>query len=76
VLPQTAVLTDEKGSYVLVVDARNTLERRAVHVSGVAGNGVTISDGVKYKEEVVATAGAFLQPGEVVNPVPRTADSS
>jgi RND family efflux transporter MFP subunit len=70
VLPQTAVLTDEKGSYVLVVDARNTLERRAVHVSGVAGNGVTISDGVKYKEEVVATAGAFLQPGEVVNPVP------
>lgn len=76
VLPQTAVLTDEKGSYVLVVDARNTLERRAVHVSGVAGNGVTISDGVKYKEEVVATAGAFLQPGEVVNPVPTTAGSS
>jgi HlyD family secretion protein len=76
VLPQTAVLTDEKGSYVLVVDAGNKLERRTVHVSGVAGNGVTISDGVKYKEEVVATAGAFLQAGEVVNPVLKTADSS
>jgi RND family efflux transporter MFP subunit len=76
VLPQTAVLTDEKGSYVLVVDAGNKLERRTVHVSGVAGNGVTISDGVKYKEEVVATAGAFLQSGELVNPVLKPADSS
>jgi HlyD family secretion protein len=69
VLPQTAVLTDEKGSYVLVVTAQNKLERRAVHVSGIAGNGVTISDGVKTQEEVVATAGAFLQAGEVVNPI-------
>jgi HlyD family secretion protein len=69
VLPQTAVLTDEKGSYVLVVTAQNKLERRPVHVSGIAGNGVTISDGVKTQEEVVATAGAFLQAGEVVNPI-------
>ena len=35
VLPQTAVLTDDKGSYVLVVTPTNTLERRAVHVSGM-----------------------------------------
>ncbi len=69
VLPQTAVLTDDRGSYVLVVTAQNRLERRAVRVSGIAGNGVTISEGVKNKEEVVATAGAFLQEGELVNPV-------
>ncbi|MEA3149778.1 MAG: HlyD family secretion protein [Gammaproteobacteria bacterium] len=73
VLPQTAVLTDDKGSYVLVVSAQNKVERRAVHVSGIAGNGVTISDGVKYKEAVVATAGAFLQEGEVVNPIVKDA---
>ncbi len=69
VLPQTAVLTDDKGSYVLIVTPQNKIERRAVHVSGIAGNGVTISDGVKNKEAVVATAGAFLQEGEAVNPV-------
>ncbi len=69
VLPQTAVLTDEKGSYVLVVNAQNRLERRAVHVAGIAGNGVSIADGVKIHDEVVATAGAFLQEGEVVKPV-------
>ena len=69
VLPQTAVLTDDKGSYVLVVTPTNTLERRAVHVSGMAGGGVTLSDGVRGRERVVATAGAFLQAGELVQPV-------
>jgi len=69
VLPQTAVLTDDKGSYVLIVNARHKIERRAVHVSGIVQNGVTIADGIDAKEQVVATAGAFLQEGELVNPV-------
>src|SRR5882757_624485 len=69
VLPQTAVLTDEKGTYVLVVTAEKKVERRAVHVSGIVGNGVSIADGVKDKDEVVATAGAFLQEGELVRPI-------
>jgi HlyD family secretion protein len=69
VLPQTAVLTDDKGSYVLIVSAQHKVERRAVHVSGVVQNGVTIADGINGKEQVVATAGAFLQEGELVNPV-------
>ncbi len=69
VLPQTAVLTDDKGSYVLIVNARHKVERRAVRVSGIVPNGVTIAEGVGAKEQVVATAGAFLQEGELVNPV-------
>jgi HlyD family secretion protein len=69
VLPQTAVLTDDRGSYVLIVNAQHKVERRAVRVSGMVQNGVTISEGVNGKEQVVATAGAFLQEGELVNPV-------
>jgi HlyD family secretion protein len=69
VLPQTAVLTDDKGSYVLIVNAQHKVERRAVRVSGMVQNGVTISEGVSGKDQVVATAGAFLQEGELVNPV-------
>jgi HlyD family secretion protein len=69
VLPQTAVLTDDKGSYVLIVNAQHKIERRAVRVSGMVQNGVTISEGITGKEQVVATAGAFLQEGELVNPV-------
>jgi RND family efflux transporter MFP subunit len=69
VLPQTAVLTDDKGSYVLIVDAQNRVERRAVRVSGMVPEGVSIAEGVVGKEQVVATAGAFLQEGELVKPV-------
>ena len=69
VLPQTAVLTDDKGSYVLVIDSQNKVERRPVKVSGMVANGVTIADGIGKADRVVATAGAFLQVGETVNPV-------
>jgi RND family efflux transporter MFP subunit len=68
VLPQTAVLTDDKGSYVLVVDAHNTVQRRDVRVSGIVADGVTIASGLSRADRVVASAGAFLQPGEIVNP--------
>jgi RND family efflux transporter MFP subunit len=71
VLPQTAVLTDDKGSYVLIVNAEHKIERRTVHVSGMVQDGVTIADGISGKDQVVATAGAFLQEGELVNPVLR-----
>ncbi len=76
VLPQTAVLTDDKGSYVLIVNAQHKIERRAVRVSGMVANGVTIAEGISAKEQVVATAGAFLQEGELVNPVSRDSGRS
>jgi RND family efflux transporter MFP subunit len=71
VLPQTAVLSDEKGTFVYVVTADNKVARRPVRVSGVVGTGVSIADGIHDKERVVATAGAFLQDGELVRPVAR-----
>jgi HlyD family secretion protein len=69
VLPQTAVLTDDKGTYVLVVNSADKIERRPVRVSGMVENGVTIADGVTAADRVVATAGAFLQVGETVKPM-------
>src|SRR6202167_6563538 len=41
VLPQTAVLSDDKGSYVMIVNAQRKVERRAVRVSGMVRDGVT-----------------------------------
>jgi RND family efflux transporter MFP subunit len=76
VLPQTAVLTDDKGSYVLVVDSQDKVERRAVKVSGMVADGVTIAGGIGEKDRVVATAGAFLQVGETVRPVAASAGGS
>ena len=76
VLPQTAVLTDDRGSYVLVVDAQNKVARRAVRVSGMVQNGVTIAAGLDSAERVIATAGAFLQEGELVRPVSKDSSGS
>jgi RND family efflux transporter MFP subunit len=69
VLPQTAVLNDDKGSYVLIVNAQGKVERRSVRVTGMVPSGVTIAAGLDPKDQIVTTAGAFLQEGETVKPV-------
>lgn len=69
VLPQTAVLNDDKGSYVLVVNAQGKVERKSVRVTGMVPSGVTIAEGISPTDQVVTTAGAFLQEGETVKPV-------
>jgi HlyD family secretion protein len=66
ILPQTAVLSDEQGNYVLIVGADNKLERRGVKVAGARAEGLLVSDGLAGTERVVAVAGAFLRSGEVV----------
>jgi HlyD family secretion protein len=70
VLPQTAVMADAAGSYVLVVNADEKVERRAVRVSGVNESGTIISDGLTGKERVVATAAGFLRDGDKVKVAP------
>jgi HlyD family secretion protein len=65
-LPQTAVLSDESGTYVLIVGSDNKLERRAVTVGGAHTAGLLVSQGLVGSERVVAIAGAFLRSGETV----------
>jgi RND family efflux transporter MFP subunit len=69
VLPQTAVLNDDKGSYVLIVNSQGKVERRAVRVTGMVPSGVTVAEGLNPKDQIVTSAGAFLQEGETVKPV-------
>jgi HlyD family secretion protein len=73
VLPQTAVLSDDKGTYVLVVNADNHVERRDVHVSDTNSKGLVISSGLTGTERVIMTAAGFLRVGERVEvAAPRT----
>ena len=69
VLPQTAVLSDSQGTYVLVVNDRNQAERRAVRVGNTAPEGLVIAEGLQGNERIVTTAGAFLRAGETVKVV-------
>jgi len=67
-LPQSAVLSDDKGNYVYVIDAKNEVERRDVQIGNVNDAGVTIASGLSGNESVVLSAGPFLNPGQKVNP--------
>lgn len=66
VVPQTAVLTDTRGSYVFIVNAQDHAERRAVRVADTSDEGVIIGSGLTGSERVVVSAGGFLHDGEAV----------
>ena len=72
-LPESAVLTDDQGNYVLIVGPNNTVQRRAVRVSTVTDRGVVVAEGLNGTEQVVESAGAFLNPGERIRPERRAA---
>jgi HlyD family secretion protein len=67
-LPESAVLTDDEGSYVMIVGPNDTAERRGVRIGTVTDRGVVIAEGLDGTERVVQSAGAFLNPGERIRP--------
>jgi HlyD family secretion protein len=69
VLPQTAVLSDSQGTFVLIVNAESKAERRAVRVASTVPEGLVIAEGLNGDERVITTAGAFLRQGETVKVV-------
>lgn len=67
-LPQSAVLSDDEGTYVYIVNARNQVERRGVKIGSVSEAGVSIVEGLGGQEAVVLSAGPFLNPGQKIRP--------
>jgi RND family efflux transporter MFP subunit len=67
-LPQSAVLSDDKGNYVYIITGKNEVERRDIKIGAVNESGVTIAGGLSGNEAVVLSAGPFLNPGQKVNP--------
>ena len=67
-LPESAVQSDEKGNYVYVVNGRDEVQRRDVKIGQVTDVGVAILNGLNGDERIVASAGAFLTPGQKVKP--------
>ncbi|HVS77844.1 MAG TPA: efflux RND transporter periplasmic adaptor subunit [Steroidobacteraceae bacterium] len=76
VLPQTAVMSDNDGSYVYVVSRGDKIQRRHVRVGNVVPAGVVIAEGLTGKERVVAIDGGFLHSGEKVSVAPEQASNT
>ena len=68
-LPESAVQSGPEGNYVLIVDNKDTIQRRTVKVGTVTDEGVSIASGLNGQEKVVVLAGAFLNVGDKVKPV-------
>lgn len=67
-LPESAILSDDQGSYVYIVGKDNKVERRPVQTGLVTEQGIAIIKGLSGTERVVLRAGGFLAPGDKVNP--------
>lgn len=68
-LPESAIMADDKGSYVFIVDGKNKVVQRRVTVGLVTDDGITIASGLTGSERVVLRAGGFLTVGDTVKPV-------
>lgn len=68
-LPESAILSDQKGPFVYVVGGSNKVERRSVKTGDVTAQGIVITEGLSGTERVVMRAGGFLNPGDPVRPV-------
>ena len=68
-LPESAIQSDDKGSYVLIVDKGNKVVRRNVELGMVTDRGIAIASGLDGSERIVVRAAGFLSPGDAVRPV-------
>ena len=67
-LPESAIMSDDKGNYVYIVGKDDKVVRRAVTTGLVTDKGIAITSGLTGQERVVLRAGGFLNPGDKVKP--------
>ncbi|HYD25075.1 MAG TPA: efflux RND transporter periplasmic adaptor subunit [Croceibacterium sp.] len=68
-LPESAIQTDEQGSFVKIVGSDNRVVRRNVRTGIVTDEGIAIVAGLEGTERVITRAGGFVNEGDKVNPV-------
>lgn len=67
-LPESAILSDDRGTYVYVVGSDKKAQRRDVKTGEVSADGIAVIQGLSGNERVVLRAGGFLNPGDPVEP--------
>lgn len=67
-LPESAILSDEKGAYVFVVGPDSKVQRRDVKTGEVSAQGISVIQGISGTEQIVLRAGGFLNAGDLVRP--------
>jgi membrane fusion protein (multidrug efflux system) len=69
-IPRSAVLSDQQGSYVYVVDGDNRAEQRRIQLGQSTPETAVVMAGLKEGEKVIAEGIQRVRPGIVVSPAP------
>jgi membrane fusion protein (multidrug efflux system) len=71
-IPRAAVLSDQQGDYVYVVDAQNKAEIRRIQQGQSTPSTAVITHGLSEGELVISEGVQRARPGETVSPSPAT----
>jgi membrane fusion protein (multidrug efflux system) len=71
-IPRAAVLSDQQGDYVYVVDAQNKAQRRSIQLGQSTPSTAVITSGLDEGERVISEGVQRARPGEAVSPAPAT----
>jgi membrane fusion protein (multidrug efflux system) len=71
-IPRAAVLSDQQGDYVYVVDAQNKAQRRPIQLGQSTPSTAVVSNGLKEGELVISEGLQRVRPDQQVSPSPAT----
>ncbi len=69
-IPRSAVLSDQQGSYVYVVDADKKAQQRRIRLGQSTPSMAVVMEGLAEGDQVIADGIQRVRPGVVVNPAP------
>jgi membrane fusion protein, multidrug efflux system len=71
-IPRAAVLSDQQGDYVYIVDNQNKAQVRRIKQGQSTPSIAVITNGLKESELVISEGLQRVRPGEAVSPAPAT----
>jgi membrane fusion protein, multidrug efflux system len=71
-IPRAAVLVDQQGDYVYVVDGHNKAQQRRIQLGQSTPSIAAVTGGLKEGELVISEGLQRVRPGETVAPAPAT----
>ena len=75
-MPRAAILADQQGSYLYVVDDQNIARQRRVTLGQLTPETAGIADGLKEGERIIAEGVQRARPNAPVTPAPLTSIAS
>ncbi|WP_013499942.1 efflux RND transporter periplasmic adaptor subunit [Rhodopseudomonas palustris] len=74
-IPRAAILTDQQGNYIYVVNDHNVAERRRIKLGQSSPQTASVIDGLKQGEQVIVEGVQRARPNAPVTPSPAAADA-